>query len=193
MISNLIKQSQAGNPFVKVSNTAKKYVEPQNKKKMTMVDGHWQTMVPNRKYYAETPELIRRWELYKAMGPAALDTMTKYYQGKILELAAKGGPKLNDPPPQFDDKDTDFRGPAIPSSSALGWMQYNPMTEVMAFKFRTKTGLSSTTYSAMMNANQVHRWLKSASIGKYFNRYLKGKMVRSGLRGISVPDVPTKS
>lgn len=150
----------------------KKYLKPQNPNVKEKVDGKWKEFTPNRPYYSESPEEITAYNMLKMgrqseLSPALLT--------KALALAAQGGPKMHQPSPAFDNVDRTFRGPVNPTSSAIGKMTYNPKTERVTFAFRNKKGLGKT-YSALMGGVQLFRWISSASIGKYFNRRLKGRM-----------------
>lgn len=150
----------------------KKYLKPQNPNTKERVDGKWQQFTPNRKYYAESPEEVTAYNMLKMGRQSELNPVLLT---KALQLAAQGGPKLHDPSPSFDNIDRQFRGPVTPTSSAIGKMTYNPKTERVTFAFRSKKGLGKT-YSALMDGVQLFRWISSASIGKYFNRNLKGRI-----------------
>lgn len=152
----------------------KKYLKPQNPNTLEKVDGKWKQFTPNRPYYAESPEVITAYNLAK-LGRANEIKNPKLYK-EALQLVAQGGPVLHDPSPSFDNVDKRFRGPVHPTSSAIGKMMYNPKTERVTFAFRTKKGVGKT-YSALMDGVQLFRWLSSASVGRYFNKRLKGRMI----------------
>lgn len=151
----------------------KKYLKPQNPHTKERVDGKWKEFTPNRPYYAESPMEVTAYNMFK-MG--RLNELSPAMQIKAMQLAAQGGPKMHQPSPAFDNVDRQFRGPVNPTSSAIGKMTYNPKTERVTFAFRRKGGGLGRTYSALMGGVQLFRWISSASIGKYFNTRLKGRI-----------------
>lgn len=151
----------------------KAYLRPQNPNTKELVDGKWVQFTPNRKYYAESPEVITAYNMLKMGRQAEIrpDLLVK-----AMELAVKGGPVLHDPSKSYDNVDKQFRGPVHPTSSAIGRMSYNPKTQRVTFAFRNRKGGLGRTYSGLMDNQQIFRWISSSSIGKYFNQRLKGKM-----------------
>lgn len=151
----------------------KAYLRPQNPNTKERVDGKWVQFTPNRPYYAESPMEVTAYNMFKMGRLAELSPMM---QAKALQLAAQGGPKLYAPSKSFDNIDKSFRGPVQLTSSAIGRFGYNPKTQRVTFAFRKKNGGLGRTYSGLMNNQQLFRWISSSSIGRYFNRNLRGRI-----------------
>ncbi len=168
--------------LLNISNNAydhafQRYVKPQNPDVLKLVEGTWRRYSPNRRYTDETPAqrgLIKRFKMGLPMDPRS--------KAAAIRLIAKGAPHWHDPDKSWALEDRNPRNPAArPTSSALGKIRYNPSTQVVNFQFRTKNGGLGKTYTSLMNGEAFYRWVgKSRSIGKYFNRYLKGRMTPAG-------------
>lgn len=174
-IYNLIKGNVKANGLL--NRELVKYLAPQNPNTQEKVDGKWVTFTPNKRYYAESKEVVDAAILIKKgrWKEANLRYGIPVIQ-EAMGVVMQGGPKVHEPDVKWAPKDTNYRAPVTPSSSAIGWMRYSITKERVDFKFRTKKGLGQM-YSGIMNGKQLSRWLGSASIGRYFNRRLKGKMV----------------
>lgn len=155
-----------------------RYVKPQNYNTLKQVWGHWQEWTPNTRYAEESARDVGLVKKFKAGVPIRNPAQA----AKAAALAANGAPHFHDPEKPWSHKESQPRSPmAKPTSTALGQIKYDPRTEIVNFRFRKyKKGVPvglGKTYSALMNGEAFYRWVgKSRSIGKYFNRYLKGKM-----------------
>lgn len=168
MIFNLLNQ-----PNNAYNHALQRYVKPQNPETLKLVDGVWKKYSPNRRFSDETPAqraLVKKFKSGQPMDPRS--------RAAAIRLIAKGAPHWHDPDKSWALEDRSPRNAgARPTSTALGRIQYNPSTQVVNFRFRTKNGGLGKTYTALMNGEAFYRWVgKSHSIGKYFNRYLKGRM-----------------
>lgn len=168
MIIDLI--NQVNNRY---DRTLRKYLEPQNNATKSKVWGSWRTFTPNERYAEESRLDVENWERFKRTGGVG---MSKAAVARALVVQANGGVHWHDPSPKWGPDDRKFRKPVAPSSSAIGQLSYNNRNNAVFFKFRTKNGLSAKTYSAIMQPNQLFRWLSSKSMGRYFNQRLKGRM-----------------
>ena len=150
-----------------------RYVRPQNYNVLKRVWGKWQEWTPNTRYAEESARDVGLVKKFKAGAPIKNPAQA----AKAAALAAKGAPHYHDPEKGWTHLESRPRSPmAKPTSTALGRISYDPRTEIVNFQFRTKTGLGKT-YSSLMSGEAFYRWVgKSRSIGKYFNRYLKGRM-----------------
>lgn len=173
MIFNLL--CQRNNAY---DHAFQRYVKPQNYNTLKQVWGHWQEWTPNTRYAEESARDVGLVKKFKAGVPIRNPAQA----AKAAALAAKGAPHFHDPEKPWSHKESQPRSPmAKPTSTALGQIKYDPRTEIVNFRFRKyKKGVPvglGKTYSALMNGEAFYRWVgKSRSIGKYFNRYLKGRM-----------------
>ena len=154
-----------------------RYVKPQNYNTLKRVWGRWQEWTPNTRYAEESARDVGLVKKFKA-GMVKNPTQA----AKAAKLVAQGVPHYHEPEKQWMHKETKPRNAmAKPTSTALGSIKYDPRTEIVDFRFRKKNGGLGKVYSAFMNGEAFYRWVgKSRSIGKYFNRYLKGRMASAG-------------
>lgn len=93
------------------------------------------------------------------------------YTPKTPWMDARG--RINGPDARWAPGETKPRMPGLkPTSSCFSQFYYFPISKIMLYKFRNH---SQDSYQKVIPRAVFNRWITSGSLGKFYNKFIKGK------------------